>query len=136
MLTIGDRLKMARERKGVTQTKTSEDTGINNKTLSGYERNISEPDIETLKLLAKYYNISFDFILGKTDKITSYENTPDNTFPGSFETPEDAIEFLLKQNIIMGFGGFDMDKLSNEEKVEFANSLLEHLKLLSLKYKK
>ena len=136
MLTIGDRLKMARERKGVTQIKASEETGINNKTLSGYERNISEPDVETIKLLAKYYNISLDFILGKTDKITSYENIPDVTFPESFSTPEEAVKFLLEQNVIMGFGGFDVDKLSDEEKVQFANELLGQLKLLSYKYKK
>lgn len=56
--------------------------------------------------------------------------------PDSFSTPEDAVKFLLEQNVIMGFGGFDIDKLSDEEKVNFANELLGQLKLLSYKYKK
>lgn len=53
-----------------------------------------------------------------------------------FTTPEEAVKFLLEQNVIMGFGGFDVDKLSDKEKIDFAKELLSQLKLLSYKYKK
>ena len=55
---------------------------------------------------------------------------------GEFETAEAAMQFILKQPAIMGFGGFDIDKMSDEEIIEFANELLNQLKLLSYKYKK
>lgn len=66
-MSLGKRLKKAREDKNLTQTKVSKDTNINNKTLSGYERGISEPDLETIKKLAKYYDVSLDYLLGNSD---------------------------------------------------------------------
>lgn len=88
MPTLGERLRNARERKNLTQVAVRERTGINNKTLSGYEKGVSEPDIETLKKLAALYEVTVDWITGnntiyaeksKTNPIvleekTTYEN--------------------------------------------------------------
>lgn len=65
--SVGERLRIARERNNLKQTQVRHRTGINNKTLSGYERGISEPDFETLKLLAELYDVSVDWLLGVTD---------------------------------------------------------------------
>lgn len=62
-MDIANRLKKVRELKGATQMQVSKETGINNKTLSGYERGVSEPDLSTLVLLADYYSVSTDFLL-------------------------------------------------------------------------
>lgn len=67
MSTLGERLKKARERKGLSQVEVYRRTNINNKTLSRYEKDGSEPDTETLKLLSDLYEVSADFLLGKTD---------------------------------------------------------------------
>lgn len=77
MLNIANRLKEAREIKGATQTQVSKETGINNKTLSGYERGVSEPDLTTLALLADYYLVSADYLLGRTDNIEENNNNDD-----------------------------------------------------------
>lgn len=53
-----------------------------------------------------------------------------------FKTPEAAMKFILKQPAIMGYGGFDIEKLSNDELIDFANELLNQMKLISYKYKK
>ncbi|NME64068.1 helix-turn-helix transcriptional regulator [Clostridium cadaveris] len=53
-----------------------------------------------------------------------------------FKTPEAAMKFILKQPAIMGYGGFDVEKLSDEELIDFANELLNQMKLISYKYKK
>lgn len=53
-----------------------------------------------------------------------------------FKTPQEAMKFILEQPAIMGFGGFDANKMSDEEIMEFANELLNQLKLLGYKYKK
>lgn len=67
MSTIGNRLKIIRENKGISQMQVYKDIGIHNKTLSGYERGVSEPDLQTLFLLATYYKVSTDYLLGITD---------------------------------------------------------------------
>lgn len=63
MRNIGLVLKNARENKNYTQKKVMELTGINSKSLSGYENNVAEPDLKTLADLAKLYDISIDDIL-------------------------------------------------------------------------
>jgi transcriptional regulator with XRE-family HTH domain len=63
MSTLGERLKIARERTGLKQTQVKERTNINNKTLSGYENNVSEPDSATLAVLAELYGVSYKWLL-------------------------------------------------------------------------
>lgn len=72
---IGFALKCAREDRDLSQKKVMEITGINNKTLSGYENNISEPDISTLILLAKTYKMSLDDLLMLN---SDFDNTDKN----------------------------------------------------------
>ena len=63
MLKIGGKLKILRESQGMTQIQIYKKTGINNKTLSGYENNVSQPDLATLKLLSQVYGVSVDYLL-------------------------------------------------------------------------
>ncbi|MEK4273153.1 helix-turn-helix domain-containing protein [Paenibacillus sp. FSL R7-0026] len=62
-----ERLKEARLKAGLTQIQVRDHTGINNKTLSGYENKISEPDYETLKSLCDLYGVTTDWVLGHTN---------------------------------------------------------------------
>jgi len=61
---VAQRLKAAREKKKLTQVDVYNRTGINNKTLSGYENDVSAPDLETLKMLADLYEVTTDYLLG------------------------------------------------------------------------
>ncbi|MCR5545461.1 MAG: helix-turn-helix domain-containing protein [Lachnospiraceae bacterium] len=63
MKQFGDRLRDARERLDLKQTDVANATHINNKILSGYERNISQPSLENLKTLCDFYNVSADEII-------------------------------------------------------------------------
>ncbi len=47
----------------LTQLEVMKKTGINNKTLSGYENGVAEPDIDTLTILFSLYGISADEVL-------------------------------------------------------------------------
>ncbi|MDD3230528.1 MAG: helix-turn-helix transcriptional regulator [Oscillospiraceae bacterium] len=67
MLTFGERLRMARERKGLSQLDVYKAINLNNKSLSRYENNATAPDPETVKALVQLYDVSADFILGLSD---------------------------------------------------------------------
>lgn len=68
METLGERLKLARQKAGLKQTQVKERTQINNKTLSGYENGVSEPDLNTLTILAELYDVSLRWLsTGKPD---------------------------------------------------------------------
>ena len=131
MNTLGEKIRQLRNQKEMSQTKLGEYLGVAKTTISNYETGYSTPDNETLVKLSKYLNVSADYLLGiSNDKNTSKE------IPEEFSSPEEAMQFILKDNTIMGFGGFDVNKMSDHEVVEFANELLNQLRILSYKYKK
>ncbi len=68
---IAKLLKDAREDSDLSQMDVMKKTGISNKSLSRYENNMTEPDIETLSLLFKLYGLSLDSALGLSAKKTT-----------------------------------------------------------------
>lgn len=140
MATLAERIKVLRTEKDLTQEEFGKIFGIVKSTVSLYEGNKSTPDDEIKKKMAEYFNVTLDYLMGTSNVRNPYninikqDDTP--TLPDEFATPEEAMKFLLEQKVIMGFGGFDIDKLSDEEKVDFANELLGQLKMVSYKYRK
>jgi len=70
-MNIGERLTMLREEKGYMQRDVAWKLEMAANTLSGYERNLRKPDSETLIKLARFYNVSTDYLLGVTEIKTS-----------------------------------------------------------------
>lgn len=66
MLSFGERLKRARERKGLTQAQVMKITSITDKSLSRYENGASAPDPDTILELIRLYDVSADYIMGLT----------------------------------------------------------------------
>lgn len=103
MKTIGERLRYAREKKNLKQKQVMEMTGgrINNKTLSGYEHGVSEPDLETLKILSNLYEVSIDWLSGNDIEIkesktpyTTYDKKMDEVIAAYNRLPEDKKKFV------------------------------------------
>lgn len=60
-MSVGSRLRKARERKNLSQLEVSRRININNKTLSRYENDGAEPDFKTLRELAKLYEVPISY---------------------------------------------------------------------------
>ena len=58
------RLKHARHRTGFTQREVAKETGIPHSTIANYETGRTQPDIENLGILADFYHISLDWLIG------------------------------------------------------------------------
>lgn len=67
MTLTGDRLTALRERKGWTKTRVSGVIGVPMSTYANYEYGRREPDVETMKKLAKLYNVTVDYLVGNDD---------------------------------------------------------------------
>lgn len=61
------RLKQLRKDNGITQELLSEKLGFPQTTYSQYERGINIPSTLKLLVIAIYYNVSFDYLVGRTD---------------------------------------------------------------------
>lgn len=67
MATFGDRLKTLRSRKELSQMELSKQIGISKSSINMYERGEREPKFETLEVIADYFNVDLDYLLGKTN---------------------------------------------------------------------
>ena len=62
---IGERLREARERAGLTQRTVADRLKIHRQTISCFENNTRNPNIKTLVALADIYGTSTDYLLGR-----------------------------------------------------------------------
>lgn len=65
------RLKELRLLKGDTQASLAEKMGVSSRTIASYEQGINEPSIATLTSLADYFNVTTDYLIGRTEGKTS-----------------------------------------------------------------
>ena len=68
MATTAERIKQLRKKKGISQSELAELIGVKNNTVSTWERGTRKPDFEALNLLSDYFEVSFEYILGSSDK--------------------------------------------------------------------
>ncbi len=68
MLLFKERLKELRIEKGLTQTQLAKELRVNQRTISNWEVGERQPDLDTLEVIAKYFNVSYDYLLGLTDE--------------------------------------------------------------------
>ena len=61
------RLKELREKRGMSQVRLAIELGLNQNTISRYESGAREADYRTLIAIADYFDVSLDYLLGRTD---------------------------------------------------------------------
>lgn len=62
--TFPAKLKKAREKTGFSQREVQKETGIHQSQIAKYENGKTEPDIEKLGILADFYEVSLDWLIG------------------------------------------------------------------------
>lgn len=100
--------------------------------LSQYVSGKVEPSQEKLTILSMALGVSEPWLMGYD--ITNEEET--SISQDHFKDPQEAIKFLLEQNVIMALNGVDITKLSEEEQIQMANEVLDLINMVSYKYKK
>lgn len=64
---LGEKIKLYRENKNMTQSEIADILGVKSATISKYEAGTLEPNIESLKKLAKLFDVSIDELLKEDD---------------------------------------------------------------------
>ncbi|NLK53214.1 MAG: helix-turn-helix transcriptional regulator [Syntrophomonadaceae bacterium] len=73
---LSERLKDLRAAKKKKQHEVADYLGITRPAYTAYESGNRQPDFETLQKLADYFNVSTDYLLGRTD-VPNPTATPD-----------------------------------------------------------
>lgn len=63
---IGKQLRLLRKERKMIQKQLAAFLNMAKSTISQYENDINEPDLKTLVKLADYFDVSTDFLLGRT----------------------------------------------------------------------
>ena len=74
-MSLGKRLKDARNRAALTQDEAAKLLGVTYQALSNYERDVRDPDTTLLRSMAELYNVSSDFLLERVDTVKETQST-------------------------------------------------------------
>ena len=64
MIMFQERLKELRNEKGLSQTELAKELKVSQRSISSWETGFRQPDFETLRLIAEYFDVSTDYLLG------------------------------------------------------------------------
>lgn len=76
MKIVGERMRSLRESVKLSQMKISKEFGVSQSSLARYEINDATPPLELLLRYADYFDVSMDYLFGRTDnpKGALYQN--------------------------------------------------------------
>ena len=130
-MTIGERIKEFRKAKNIPVNSLAKQLGVSKTTIYRYEdSSIEKIPVQVIDRLCEIFGVTVAELTG--NKMESKETVE---LPTAFDNPQDAMEFILKTPTLAAFGGYDPESMSDETIVEFANEILQQLKLVSYKYK-
>lgn len=61
------RIRQLREKRGLMQQRLASELGITQQMLSKYERDVTLIKVDVLKKIARYFNVTTDYLLGVSD---------------------------------------------------------------------
>ena len=113
MKEVAERLRSLRESVKLSQVKMAEIVGVKQSSLNRYELNQASPTFETLTRYADYFDVSMDYIFGRTDNPQGklYEYKPKNGYPADMANfvemcfdPKSPMNAKLKQTLVQMLG--------------------------------
>lgn len=91
------RLKELRNQKGIYQKELAEVLGVSRPTITQYEQGKRNPDTDMLNKIADYFEVSVDYLLGRTNKKNEMAKLEKIAPKGTLELlNEEELEFLLE----------------------------------------
>lgn len=122
---LSKRLKQLRSSTPYTQAELADKLGVARTTYAMYEQGKREPDNGTLNKIADHFNVSLDYLLGRTDSPASTPKAPDLSEKDEKDIAKRLEEF--KNDIEHSDGlSFDGEPISEEAKESLIESM-EHI---------
>lgn len=96
MSKFSERLKLLRSEANLSQSELAKVVGTSKSSINMYERGEREPGLDTIEIMAHYFNVDMNYIIGTSD-IRLSDSTLDNEFLQILSTlPEEDKQWLLE----------------------------------------
>ena len=99
LMTFGERLKNLRNGSGHSLRGVSEKIGIPVSTISNYEQDFRRPDFETLGKFADFFDVSIDYLLGRTEDPHGEDELPKKVYRIRMNLGKSQEEFAEMVNL-------------------------------------
>jgi len=68
MEIFSERLKLLRKQRNLTQEKTADNLKLSHRGYRAYEINESSPSLENAMIIADFFNVTIDYLVGRSDE--------------------------------------------------------------------
>jgi transcriptional regulator with XRE-family HTH domain len=79
-MTIGEKIKILRTEKGMTQENLAENLNVSRSAIAKWETNSGVPEVSNLKIIAKLFDVSIDELLDESKKLKIIGTKDDKVF--------------------------------------------------------
>lgn len=93
---LGEKIAALRREQKLRQEDLSQLLGVSRQTISNYEKGVRDPDSEMLIKIAKFFNVSTDYLLDLTDD-RSHHHRVQEDHPAFEHAWAERLLFLLKK---------------------------------------
>lgn len=126
---IGDKIKKYRLLNGMSQEALGARIIVNGEPVSGktiwsWESGRTEPKMGAVLQLADIFGVSTDALI-----MDNVDGNPRPTLP-DFKTAQEAIKFILEVPLVAQYGGYDLDAMSDQELIDFANRIAAMIQIM------
>ena len=122
MNVFKDRLKLLRENKKISNKELADALNVDVATISNYESGRRNPKNETLLQLADFFNVSIDYLLGRTDdeQVAIYRSEYKD-LPLEIQVDKNYLSkltpvYVAKLLEALEEAGFDLNKILNSNR--------------------
>lgn len=134
-MNIGEKMKQIRKAKKIGVDKIANELGVSVSTVYRYEdSSIEKIPVHIFDKLCTILEVSAGELMGGEQR--QQVSGSSEELPQEFHSPQEAMEFMVKLPMLAAYGGYDVENMDDETIMEFANEILQQLKLVSYKYKK
>lgn len=145
MREFKDVLKGLREEVRFSQKELAEELQLAVSTIGMYENGSRMPKYEILETIADYFNVDMNYLLGKTPIRNSYRDGELSQWENksisilyelTFSTVNEAMLFIIQHPTVAAYGGYDLDKMSDQDKIDLANQIANSIEFFAQKFNK
>lgn len=129
---IGTKIRRYRLSKGMTQEALGERITLNGKPVSGktvwsWETGRTEPNMGAIQQLADIFGV-------RTDVLISADDEKEQKVLPDFNDAEEAMRFVLELPLVADFGGYDLSKMTDQQKIDFAREVATMVRMMGNHY--
>lgn len=130
-MTIGEYIKQRRKELHLSAEQVAEYCGVNPATVYRWESGaIGDIPGKKIKALAEILNISPSIIVGSVNDDTVHDADLSPRVLPNFQTAQEAIKFILSVPLVAHYGGYDLEGMTDEELIDFANRVARMIQIM------